>query len=116
MKGFIKHDESRAEVKLQLSNRGEDAFRPDVYGDKIIIERSINKDGGGGFKLKSARDKIVSAKKEELQAILDHFMIQADNPLNILSQDDAKIFLSASSSKEKYGVRESLQIPSLVCV
>ncbi|KAG0150161.1 hypothetical protein CROQUDRAFT_104465 [Cronartium quercuum f. sp. fusiforme G11] len=105
LKGHIKHGATRAEIKLTMSNRGEDAFRPDIYGETIIIERIITVDGGGQYKLRSGRDKkIISAKKEELQAILDHFMIQVDNPLNVLNQNDSKTFLSASSSKDKYGL------------
>ncbi|KAH9825121.1 hypothetical protein DFH28DRAFT_1016562 [Melampsora americana] len=105
LKGFIKHGQSRAEVKLQMSNRGEEAYRPDVYGETIIIERAITKEGGGGYKIKSGRDnKVISTHRSELQNILDHFMIQADNPLNVLSQDAAKLFLSASTSKDKYAL------------
>ncbi|EGG00381.1 uncharacterized protein MELLADRAFT_93316 [Melampsora larici-populina 98AG31] len=105
LKGFIKHGQSRAEVKLQMSNRGEEAYRPDVYGETIIIERAITKEGGGGYKIKSGRDnKVISTQRAELQNILDHFMIQADNPLNVLSQDAAKLFLSASTSKDKYAL------------
>jgi chromosome segregation ATPase len=78
---------------------------PDVYGSSVIIERTLLKDGGGGYKLKSKDGKTVSTKKDDLQAMLDHFMIQADNPLNVLSQDAARTFLSTSSPKDKYGVR-----------
>jgi len=103
LKSFIREGQNKAEVTLHLTNRGEEAFHPEIYGDEIIIERSISKDGASGFKIKSGRDhKIVSNKRDGLQAILDHFMIQADNPLNVLNQDAAKKFLNASSSKQKY--------------
>ncbi|EGG00382.1 uncharacterized protein MELLADRAFT_118060 [Melampsora larici-populina 98AG31] len=105
LKGFIQHHKSRAEIKLQMSNCGEEAYRPDVYGEAIIIERAITKDGGGGYKIKSGRDnKVISTHRSELQDILDHFMIQADNPLNVLSQNAAKDFLTKSTSKDKYGL------------
>ncbi|WAQ83546.1 hypothetical protein PtA15_3A917 [Puccinia triticina] len=103
LKSFIREGQNKAEVTLHLTNRGEEAFQPDVYGDEIIIERSISKDGASGFKIKSGRDhRTVSNKRDALQTILDHFMIQADNPLNVLNQDAAKKFLNASSSKQKY--------------
>ncbi|KAI9617260.1 hypothetical protein H4Q26_013126 [Puccinia striiformis f. sp. tritici PST-130] len=103
LKSFIREGQNKAEVTLHLTNRGEEAFQPDIYGDEIIIERSISKDGASGFKIKSSRDhKTISNKRDALQIILDHFMIQADNPLNVLNQDAAKKFLNASSSKQKY--------------
>ena len=33
-------------------------------------------------------------------------MIQVDNPLAVLTQDTARMFLSSSSPQEKYGVNE----------
>ncbi|KAH9469428.1 hypothetical protein MJO29_003615 [Puccinia striiformis f. sp. tritici] len=103
LKSFIREGQNKAEVTLHLTNRGEEAFQPEIYGNEIIIERSISKDGASGFKIKSGRDqKTVSTKRDALQTILDHFMIQADNPLNVLNQDAAKKFLNASSSKQKY--------------
>ncbi|MBW0473299.1 hypothetical protein O181_013014 [Austropuccinia psidii MF-1] len=103
LKNFIREGQNKAEVTLHLSNRGDEAFKPEIYGDEIIIERTLSKDGSSTYKIKSGRDhRVVSHKKETLQSILDYFMIQADNPLNVLNQDDAKRFLNASSSKQKY--------------
>lgn len=33
---------SYAVVEVEVKNQGEDAFKPEVYGDAIIIERRIN--------------------------------------------------------------------------
>ena len=44
----------------------------------------------------------MSTKKAELDAIIDHFQLQFDNPMNVLSQDMARQFLSSSSPAEKY--------------
>jgi chromosome segregation ATPase len=104
LKGFIREGQNKAEVTLHLTNRGEEAFHPEIYGDEIIIERSFSKDGASGFKIKSRDGRTISNKRDGLQTILDHFMIQADNPLNVLNQDAAKKFLNASSSKQKYEV------------
>ncbi|CAH7690120.1 hypothetical protein PPACK8108_LOCUS25366 [Phakopsora pachyrhizi] len=102
LSSFIKEGETRAEITLHLTNRGDEAFKREIYGDEIIIQRVLSKESSG-YKIKGSRDnKIISTKKETLQAILDHFMIQADNPLNVLNQDAAKKFLNASTSKEKY--------------
>jgi chromosome segregation ATPase len=89
---------------LKLRNRGEDAFRHEIYGDLIVIERRISRDGNNGYKLKTQDEKIVSTKREELNAILDHMAIQVDNPLNVLSQDTARQFLHSSSPEDKYKV------------
>jgi chromosome segregation ATPase len=106
LKTFIREGQKKAEVTLHLTNRGEEAFQPEIYGDEIIIQRNISKDGSSGFKIKSSRDhRVVSSRRDGLQTILDHFMIQADNPLNVLNQDAAKKFLNSSSSKQKYDVR-----------
>ncbi|KAA1075319.1 Structural maintenance of chromosomes protein 6 [Puccinia graminis f. sp. tritici] len=103
LKTFIREGQKKAEVTLHLTNRGEEAFQPEIYGDEIIIQRNISKDGSSGFKIKSSRDhRVVSSRRDGLQTILDHFMIQADNPLNVLNQDAAKKFLNSSSSKQKY--------------
>ncbi len=69
---------SGAEIILTLKNKGAEAYKHDVYGDKIIIERKIGADGGGSWKIKSGRDgKSKSTKREELDAICDHLDIQA---------------------------------------
>lgn len=64
----------------------------------------MTRSGGGGYKIRSSNHKLIGTKKEDLQAILDHYMIQAENPLNILKQDDSKEFLRTSTSKDKYKV------------
>ena len=76
-----------SEVSITLKNEGEDAFKPDVYGKSITITRRFTKDSGS-YKIKSREGKIVSTKREELSAILDHMNIQVDNPMNILSQGE----------------------------
>lgn len=75
---------------------------PEEYGRTIIIERSFSRNGTSGFKIKSESGRIVSTKKSELDAITDFFSLQIDNPMNVLSQDMARQFLSTSSPAEKY--------------
>lgn len=104
LKGFIKNDTSQAKISLRLGNRGDEAFHPETYGKSITIERTLNRDGSGGYKLKGSNNKTVSTKKEHLQAMLDHWGIQPDSPLCILSQDNSRQFLAASKSREKYGL------------
>ncbi|XP_054425439.1 structural maintenance of chromosomes protein 6 isoform X2 [Pteronotus mesoamericanus] len=48
------------------------------------------------------RSTVVSAKKEELIAILDHFNIQVDNPVSVLTQEMSKQFLQSKNEGDKY--------------
>lgn len=90
---------------MKITNKGPDAYKPDVYGEHIIIERRISKDGASGYKIKSSSTgKTISTKREELAAICDHMSIQVDNPLTILSQDSARQFLNSSTPEDKYKV------------
>ncbi|GAA6068164.1 structural maintenance of chromosomes protein 6, partial [Tachysurus ichikawai] len=76
LKSFVKYGESSAEVTVKLRNRGSDAYKGDVYGDYISVEQRITSDGCRTSKIKNKSGYIVSTKKEELTAILDHFNIQ----------------------------------------
>ncbi|KAL1918810.1 uncharacterized protein VTP21DRAFT_2832 [Calcarisporiella thermophila] len=102
LKSLINDAANSARIILTLRNGGQDAYRPQQYGDKIVIERRISRDGANSYKIKSADDTIISTKREELVSICDHFAIQVDNPLNVLSQDTAKQFLHQSSPEDKY--------------
>ncbi|TSO25151.1 Structural maintenance of chromosomes protein 6 [Bagarius yarrelli] len=102
LKSFVKYGESSAEVTVKLRNRGSDAYKGDIYGDCISVEQRITGDGGRTCKIKNKSGSIVSTKKEELTAILDHFNIQVDNPVSILNQEMSKQFLHSKSESDKY--------------
>ncbi|KAI8148037.1 P-loop containing nucleoside triphosphate hydrolase protein [Fennellomyces sp. T-0311] len=99
---LIREGAQAALITIHITNRGPDAFRHDVYGDTIIVDRKLLLDGTGQYKIKNSSKKVISTKREELTAICDHLSIQVDNPLTVLSQDNAREFLNSSSSKEKY--------------
>lgn len=42
-----------ADVSITLRNRGADAFRPEVYGDSIVVQQHLTVDGSRNYKLKS---------------------------------------------------------------
>ncbi|KAI0700048.1 P-loop containing nucleoside triphosphate hydrolase protein [Cerioporus squamosus] len=102
LKSFIREGQSVSEVTVVLKNQGDEAYRPKDYGKSIVITRRFTKDGASSYKIKSKDGKVISTKREELQAICDHMNIQVDNPMNILTQDSARQFLSASSPSDKY--------------
>jgi chromosome segregation ATPase len=67
---------SWAEATIKIKNEGSEAYKPEVYGPSIIITRRIVKDGSASYKIKNHKDKVVSSKKEDLSAVLDHMGIQ----------------------------------------
>lgn len=102
LKSFIREGQSVAEVIIHLKNQGEEAYKPHEYGKTIVIVRRFTKDGSSSWKIQSKEGKVISTKRDELSAICDHMNIQVDNPMNVLTQDAARQFLSASSKKDKY--------------
>ncbi|THV05189.1 P-loop containing nucleoside triphosphate hydrolase protein [Dendrothele bispora CBS 962.96] len=102
LKSFIREGQSISEITISLKNQGDEAFKPKEYGKSIRITRRFTKDGSSSWKIRSHDNKVISTKKDELSAICDHMNIQVDNPMNVLTQDAARQFLSASQPGEKY--------------
>lgn len=92
---------------MTLNNAGEfNAYKPDKYGDAIVIERRFGANGTNRYLTISTFGRIVSEKREEVTQICDHFSIQVDNPLTVLSQETAKKFLANARPKELYEVQQ----------
>ncbi|KAK1222346.1 Structural maintenance of chromosomes protein 6 [Marasmius sp. AFHP31] len=102
LKSFIREGQQVAEVTICLKNQGEEAYKPEEYGNSIFITRRFTTQGSSSWKIKGKNGHVVSNKKEELAAICDHMNIQVDNPMNVLTQDAARQFLSSSTAAEKY--------------
>jgi chromosome segregation ATPase len=85
-----------------MRNRGISAYKPDIYQDRITIERKIVRDGPNTYKVYDSLGRVVSTKREEVENITDFWNIQVDNPLCILNQDVARQFLQESSEKQRY--------------
>ncbi|KAI0269879.1 P-loop containing nucleoside triphosphate hydrolase protein [Gloeopeniophorella convolvens] len=102
LRSFIREGQSAAEVTIHLKNQGDEAYKHDLYGDSIIVTRRFTKEGASSYKIKSKDERLISTKREELSAICDHMNIQVDNPMNVLTQDAARQFLSASHPSDKY--------------
>ncbi len=49
---------SKAELSLTIKNRGDEAYRPDLYGSKITIERKITKDGASNYRILNEHGKV----------------------------------------------------------
>ncbi|KAK0611146.1 P-loop containing nucleoside triphosphate hydrolase protein [Immersiella caudata] len=102
LKSFIKEGTEQARLIVKIKNKGHDAYRPEVYGESIIVERSFSKKGTSGFKVKSATGQVITTKRQEIEEIVEYYALQVDNPLNVLSQDNARQFLNASTKAQKY--------------
>jgi structural maintenance of chromosomes protein 6 len=97
-----KNPNTSAKCRVTLLNGGGDAYKPELYGDTITIERHISLKGGyNGYKLLDANNREVSKSKKDLDEMLDYLNIQVDNPVAILSQEDAKKFLQGKA-EDKY--------------
>ncbi|KAH9990809.1 P-loop containing nucleoside triphosphate hydrolase protein [Russula vinacea] len=102
LRAFIREGQPAAEVTIQLKNQGDEAYKYDLYGESIVVTRRFTKEGASSYKIKSKDGKLISTKREELSAICDHMNIQVDNPMNVLTQDAARQFLSSSHPSDKY--------------
>ncbi|OWK63342.1 Structural maintenance of chromosomes protein 6 [Lonchura striata] len=102
LKMFIQKGETSADISITLRNQGRDAFKPELYGTSITVNQRINQDGSRTCKLKSKSGTIISSKKEELIGMLDHFNIQVDNPVSVLTQEMSKQFLQTKNEGDKY--------------
>jgi chromosome segregation ATPase len=102
LKSLIKEGQESAALSVKIKNQGDNAYKPDLYGRSITVERHFSRSGTSGFKIKNSNDRVISTKKADLDDILDFFAFQLDNPINVLTQDMARQFLSNSSAAEKY--------------
>lgn len=101
MKDFIKTGCSSASICVEIKNQGEDAFKPETYGDMIILERRISQSTSATI-LKNYEGKIMASKREELVELVEHFNIDVENPCVIMSQDKSREFLHSGNSKDKF--------------
>jgi len=87
LKHLIKHGKRVAEVSVRVRNCGADAYRPDVYGDTIVISRRLTLDSAGqrSYRICSADSRVISTKREELDTILDYFNMQVTDCLAFIS-------------------------------
>ena len=102
LKRFIREGAERARIVCKIRNKGDMAYLPDEFGDHISVERYFSKTGTSGYKICTASGRQVSTKRSDLEAITDHFNLQIDNPLNVLSQDSARSFIGDSNPTAKY--------------
>lgn len=83
---LVMHGREFARILVTLRNRGSDAHQPDLYGERITIERRITRLGQSSWKVMGANGETHETAKREVDRILDKFSIQIENPCGILMQ------------------------------
>ena len=102
VKDLIKDGKTTARVMIVFKNEGIEAYKPEIFGSRIVIERKIQKQGANTYFVRSESMETISTKKAVLDEILYNFNITVDNPLIFLSQDKAREFLSTTKDEAKY--------------
>ena len=107
---FIKKGCGKSVISVTLSNLGEDAYKPELFGKSITFQRTINESGTSAYLLKDEHQEDVvrksSTAKVECKRILDKFQIQLDSPIVVLHQDEAKEMLQMESPERMYSFFE----------
>lgn len=101
LKDFIKTGCSYSSILVEIKNQGDDAFKPEIYGDLIIIERRITESHSSTV-LKDHQGKKVSSRRDELRELVEHYNIDVENPCVIMSQDKSREFLHSGNDKDKF--------------
>ena len=102
MKGFIREGSTQARVEVSIRNCGQDALEPELYGNVITVERVINSSGAAPFKIKNQFGKEMGSSRDALTRVTDHFNIDVDNPIVVMSQDSSRQFLHSGKDSDKY--------------
>ena len=113
-KNLIQRGKRVAEVSVRLRNCGADAYRHDVYGDAIVIQRKLTVDNAGqhSYRICSADNRVVSTDREELSAILDYFNIQV---IHIVMNMPAAVHLRLHASMMSICLSVCLSVRLSVC-
>jgi chromosome segregation ATPase len=89
-------------LTVKLRNLGADAWKPELMGDMITVEKTINRSGSASMRLFGSKsNSTVYTSKLELQDMLRCFNIYCDNPCNVLTQEESKKFIQGAE-KDKY--------------
>lgn len=102
IKSLIKDGKSTARIVVEIDNNGLDSYERETYGNTIIVERKLTREGSNAYAIKSETGALVSTKKRTLDDILQKFFIVVNNPLSFLSQDKAREFIANSTEQSRF--------------
>eukprot|EP00232_Nephroselmis_pyriformis_P025626 CAMPEP_0182871984 /NCGR_PEP_ID=MMETSP0034_2-20130328/11438_1 /TAXON_ID=156128 /ORGANISM="Nephroselmis pyriformis, Strain CCMP717" /LENGTH=389 /DNA_ID=CAMNT_0025004555 /DNA_START=208 /DNA_END=1373 /DNA_ORIENTATION=- len=92
----------KAVAAVTLHNGGEDAYRPEVFGPSIVVERHISEGGGMSLRLLGHAGALVSRDKAELARLLDHFNLEVRNRCVVMTQDDTRKCIISGGEEEAF--------------
>lgn len=104
IQNLIRHGSSgNASIRLTLSNEGIEVerFKPKDYGSRITVERILTRSGASQYKLYDENMKLISKRKGDVDDLRTKLNLFVDNPVCVLDQESAKLFLKGSG-KDKY--------------
>jgi structural maintenance of chromosomes protein 6 len=102
LKDLIRTGQDKARVIVEIRNEGEDAYEREILGERIFVEKTITRSGASAIKIMDQNQKTVYNKKEELDRLCDHFNLDVDNPIVVMTQDGSREFLHSGKDVDKY--------------
>ncbi|XP_019081702.1 structural maintenance of chromosomes protein 6B isoform X2 [Vitis vinifera] len=108
LKEFIKTGCSYAVIQVEIKNEGEDAFKPEIYGDVIIVERRISVSTSSTV-LKDHQGKRVASRKEDLHELVEHFNGKMEELRECLTKKKTQIACMMEKTTEVRRMKEDLQ-------
>ena len=112
---YIHEHSDHAIITVILKNEGVLAYRPDLFGKEIAIQRhlyrpkeraSIYKVYGEGYDSDKVRNREVKIDNMTVKNVIDvivaHFGIQYDNPCVLMTQETSKEYLKNSTPSSLY--------------
>ncbi len=103
---FVREGAQKAIISVTLRNVGPEAFKADLYGPTVTVERTIMAAGTTKYRLKDYRGHVVTSDRSELAPLCDRFNIQINNPCIIMMQETSRDFLGTSTPRRKYELFE----------
>ncbi|KAG5858617.1 RecF/RecN/SMC N terminal domain-containing protein [Encephalitozoon hellem] len=98
-KDLIKSGESNAIVRVVLENHK--GFKREFFKERIIVEKRIGM-RSATISIMNGERRIWSMRREDLELVLEFFSLRFENPLNFLSQEQSKRFLSTMNPEMLY--------------
>jgi len=102
IKGFIREGSNFSKVEVTIRNVGMDAFeRERNHGEFITVERNISLTSSN-YKIRNQWGKEIGNSLSYLHRMTDHFNIDVDNPIVVMTQDSSRQFLHSGKDTDKY--------------
>lgn len=101
LRELIKSKEGVAVVRVVLNNQR--GFKQEFFKDTVVVERRISARSTTTSIMNGER-RVWSHRREDLEMMLEFFSLRLDNPLNFLTQEHAKRFLTAASPDVLYSL------------